>query len=253
MKYGLCNLSVAPLRSEPSHRSELETQLLYGDLFKILQTRKKWSYIRLDRDNYEAWVDNKQFLPIDEKDFHELRNSSKQLTDDILDYIILEDGQMQLVLMGSNVAACRLLNHSFEGNIKKLSSPASHSGIIATANLYRNVPYLWGGKTHLGIDCSGFTQMVYAMNAIDIPRNARDQANIGEALSFIEEAEAGDLAFFDNEEGDITHVGIILEDNHIIHAHGKVRIDRIDQTGIFNAETGLHTHKLRVIRKILCQ
>lgn len=250
MKYGLCNLSITPLRSESSDKSELETQLLYGDLFKILQSNKKWSFIRLDRDNYEGWIDNKQFIEIDESSFHTLQNTPKALADDILDYISLEDGQMQLVLMGSNVAVCNFLNHSFEGNIR-VQSKASHAGIVNTANLYKNVPYLWGGKTHFGIDCSGFTQMVYAMNGIDIPRNARDQANIGEALSFIEESEAGDLAFFDNEGGQITHVGIILENNHIIHAHGKVRIDRIDQTGIFNAETKVHTHKLRVIRKVL--
>lgn len=250
MKYGLCNLSIAPLRNEPSDRSELETQLLYGELFKILETRKNWSFIRLDRDNYEGWIDNKQYINIDESNFRALQNTPKVLTDDLLDYITLEDGQMQLVLMGSNVAVCDFLNHSFEGNIKEQHAP-SHAGIVTTANLYRNAPYLWGGKTHFGIDCSGFTQMVYAMNGIAIPRNASDQANVGEALSFIEESEAGDLAFFDNEEGLITHVGIILNDNHIIHAHGKVRIDRIDQSGIFNAETRVHTHKLRVIRKIL--
>lgn len=251
MKYGLCNLSIAPLRSESSDRSELETQLLYGDLFKILESRKKWSFIRLDRDNYEGWIDNKQFVEINKSDFHTLQNTPKALTDDVLDYITLEDGEMQLVVMGSNVAVCSFLNHSFEGNIKELPTITSHTNIVTTASLYRNTTYLWGGKTHFGIDCSGLTQMVYAMNGIDIPRNASDQANVGEALSFIEEADAGDLAFFDNEEGHITHVGIILDDNHIIHAHGKVRIDRIDQTGIFNAETRVHTHKLRVIRKIV--
>lgn len=251
MKYGLCNLSLAPLRSEASHRSELETQLLYGDLFKILETRKKWSYIQLERDNYKAWIDNKQFLAIDESDFQQLKSLPKALADDLLDYILLEDGEMQLVLMGSNVAVCEFLNHKFEGNIKKMASSPSHLGIVTTAKLYRNVPYLWGGKTHFGIDCSGFTQMVYAINGKAIPRNASEQAEIGEALSFIEEAEAGDLAFFDNEEGVITHVGIILKDNYIIHAHGKVRVDRIDQTGIFNTCTGEHTHKLRVIKKIL--
>ena len=250
MKYGLCDLSIAPLRNEASDRSELETQLLYGDLFKILKSLKKWSYIRLERDNYEGWIDNKQFMEVDENDFKHLRDMPNALADDVLDYITLEDGEMQLVLMGSNVAVCPFLKHSFQGESRTDITP-SYSGIIATANLYRNTPYLWGGKTHFGIDCSGFTQMVYAMNGINISRNARDQANVGEALSFIEEAEAGDLAFFDNEEGQITHVGIILEDNFIIHAHGKVRIDRLDQTGIFNSDTNTHTHKLRVIRKIL--
>lgn len=250
MKYGLCHLGVAPLRNEASHRSELETQLLYGDLIEILTPQKEWSYVRLERDNYEGWIDNKQFIEIDEAAFQQLIETPKMLTDDVLDYITLKDGDMQLVFMGSNVAVCSFLNHTFKGNVRE-NIVTTHDGIVTTANLFRNTPYLWGGKTHFGIDCSGFTQMVYALNGIAIARNARDQAKMGEALSFIEEAEAGDLAFFDNEEGNITHVGIILEDNFIIHAHGKVRIDRLDQTGIFNSETNTHTHKLRVIRKII--
>ncbi len=250
MKYGLCNLSIVPLRNEASDRSELETQLIYGDLFQILESRKNWSFIRLERDKYEGWIDNKQFVEIDKSDFTTLQNTPKALTDDVLDYITLEDGQMQLVPMGSNVAVCSFLNHSFEGNVKTSITP-SYEGIIETAILYKNTPYLWGGKTHFGIDCSGFTQMVYALNGIAIPRNASEQATVGEALSFVEEATAGDLAFFDNAEGHITHVGIILDDNYIIHAHGKVRIDRIDQTGIFNTDKKVHTHKLRVIKKII--
>ena len=117
--------------------------------------------------------------------------------------------------------------------------------------MYLNSPYLWGGKTPFGIDCSGMVQMVYRLNGYQIQRDASQQAMEGEALSFIEESEPGDLAFFDNEEGRIIHVGIIMEDNHIIHAHGKVRIDRLDHLGIYNVDTKRHTHKLRVIKKII--
>jgi cell wall-associated NlpC family hydrolase len=116
--------------------------------------------------------------------------------------------------------------------------------------MYLNSPYQSGGKSPLGIDCSGFTQMVYKLNGVQIPRNVSEQALKGEVLSFIEESEPGDLAFFDNEEGEIIHVGIILENNYIIHVYGKVRIDRIDHTGIFNIDTKRHSHKLRVIKKI---
>ena len=121
---------------------------------------------------------------------------------------------------------------------------------IETALLYLNAPYLWGGRTHFGIDCSGFTQMVYKLNGHKLLRDASQQATQGEPLSFIEESEPGDLAFFDNEEGTITHVGIMMADHHIIHAHGQVRIDHMDHTGIYNAELKKHTHKLRVIKKI---
>ena len=136
------------------------------------------------------------------------------------------------------------MEHSSKGVQEK-------SRLIDTALSYLNAPYLWGGKTPFGIDCSGFTQMVYKINGYSLLRDASQQATQGEALSFIEESEPGDLAFFDNADGDIVHVGIIMKDNHIIHAHGKVRIDRLDHTGIYNAERNIHTHKLRVIKKII--
>ena len=123
--------------------------------------------------------------------------------------------------------------------------------LVEVAYQYLNAPYLWGGRTPAGIDCSGFTQMVYRLCGFSLPRDSSQQATHGITLSFIEESEAGDLAFFDNEEGRIVHVGIILQDNYILHASGKVRLDRLDQTGIFNREKGSHTHKLRVIKKIL--
>jgi cell wall-associated NlpC family hydrolase len=123
--------------------------------------------------------------------------------------------------------------------------------IIKNALILLNSPYLWGGRSPLGIDCSGFTQLVYRLGQIKLLRDASQQATQGEFLSFIEEAENGDLAFFDNNDGKITHVGLIINDNYIIHAHGKVRIDMLDQSGIFNLESKKHTHKLRMIKKII--
>ena len=124
------------------------------------------------------------------------------------------------------------------------------SEIVHKAFLFLNTPYLWGGKTPFGIDCSGFTQLVYKLCGHTLLRDAKDQATQGEVLSFIEESEPGDLAFFDNEEGVITHVGIIMQDYFIIHASGKVRIDVLDHSGIYNTDTKKHTHKLRVIKRI---
>ena len=94
-------------------------------------------------------------------------------------------------------------------------------------------------------------QMVYKLNGRNLLRKAQEQATQGTALSFIEESEAGDLAFFDNSEGVIDHVGLIMDNNYIIHVDGKVRIDRLDHTGIYNMEKGNYTHKLRVIKKII--
>jgi cell wall-associated NlpC family hydrolase len=151
--------------------------------------------------------------------------------------------------MGSVLSAQSLLNHDFDGEV--LIGQQQKNQLIETALLFLNTPYLWGGKTPFGIDCSGFTQMVYRLNGFKLLRDASQQATQGDALSFIEESTAGDLAFFDNNEGDIIHVGIIMENHHIIHAHGKVRIDRIDHTGIYNVDTKTHSHKLRVIKSIV--
>ena len=141
------------------------------------------------------------------------------------------------------------MNLVFEGS--KTFNQKPKSDIVSTAFLYLNAPYLWGGKSPFGIDCSGFTQMVYKLCGYKLLRDAYQQSNQGDALSFIEESEPGDLAFFDNEEGKIIHVGIIMENNYIIHASGKVRIDRLDHLGIYNAEQNKHTHRLRVIKKIV--
>lgn len=251
MKYGICTLGIVPLREEASDKSQLETQMLYGDLFEILEVRKKWTKIRLERDQYVAWVDNNQYKSISNVDFNYLKSLPIVRSEDVLAYVVLADNTLQLVPFGSNISVCDYLNHKFEGRAKELDKySSSHENIVETALIFRNAPYLWGGKTHFGIDCSGFTQTIYAQNGINIPRNASQQALLGDTLSFIEESEAGDLAFFDNEEGAIVHVGIILKDNYIIHAHGKVRIDRIDQHGIYNIDKKIHTHKLRIIKSI---
>ena len=150
--------------------------------------------------------------------------------------------------IGSQVSSAQTLGHRFEG--KQLENPKSKDNLVNTALHYLNSPYMWGGKSPFGIDCSGFVQCVYQLHGVQLPRDAYLQAEHGETLGFIDESEAGDLAFFDDEEGKITHVGIIMSDYHIIHAFGQVRIDRLDQTGIFNNALNKHTHKLRVIKKI---
>lgn len=249
MQYGICNLSIVPLRFDASDKSELVSQVLYGDIFKILEQRKSWSKIRLAFDTYEGWIDNKQLFEITEEQYQELHKEKPRLSIDLVEFIEDVDQQLHPILLGSSLNGLSVLNHKHDGNVVEERNPKEN--LIKTAFLYLNSPYLWGGKTPFGIDCSGFTQMVYKLNGYKLLRDASQQATQGEALSFIEESEPGDLAFFDNNEGIITHVGIIMSDNYIIHAHGKVRIDRLDHSGIYNVDKKIHTHKLRVIKKVI--
>ncbi|WP_304198848.1 C40 family peptidase [Flavobacterium alvei] len=252
--FGICNLAIIPLRIEPSDRSEIVSQVLFGEHFEILEQFKQWSKIKLQFDNYEGWVDSKQYQIISESEFHQLSEDVIVLNADLLEYITGPNNLLLPIPLGASLSFLthsdiNTANFNFEGT--KISGLKSKKSLLNTAFMYLNAPYLWGGKTPFGVDCSGFTQMVYKLNGYKLLRDASQQALQGEALSFIEESEPGDLAFFDNEEGNIIHVGIIMQDNYIIHASGKVRIDRLDHLGIYNAETNRHTHKLRVIKKII--
>ncbi|MBU2929908.1 C40 family peptidase [Winogradskyella psychrotolerans] len=249
MQYGICNLGIVPIRLEPSDTSEMVTQALYGDYFKVLEQRKKWSRIRFAFDKYEGWIDNKQYLEIEESSYSHLNSSDINLSKDLIEFVADASNNLYPIPVGSDLNGLNILQHHFDGT--SLTSKSEKAHIITSAFLFLNTPYLWGGKTPFGIDCSGFTQMVYKINGYKLLRDASEQATQGEALSFIEESEPGDLAFFDNAEGHITHVGIIMKDNYIIHAHGKVRIDRLDHSGIYNIDKNIHTHKLRVIKKII--
>ncbi|PWK17117.1 C40 family peptidase [Xanthomarina spongicola] len=249
MQYGICNLSIVPLRLEPTDTSELVSQVLYGDYFKVLEQRKSWSKIRLGFDKYEGWIDNKQYIEISVEQYKSIHQETPILSTDLVEFVEDTNQQLYAIPLGASLNGLSLLNHTHDGNI--INEQRSKSHLIETAFLYLNAPYLWGGKTPFGIDCSGFTQMVYKLNGYRLLRDASQQATQGEPLSFIEESEPGDLAFFDNDEGQIVHVGIIMKDNYIIHAHGKVRIDRLDHSGIYNQEKRMHTHKLRVIKKVI--
>lgn len=248
MQYAICNLGTVPLRKDPSHSGEMLSQVLYGEHFRILEERKEWSRIRTAFDAFEAWIDNKQFLKISEEHFHQLDAEAPVLSADLIEFV---SGSEQLlpIPLGAVLNSLPLLRHNFSGT--KVTGVQEKPNLIETAFLYLNAPFMWGGKTPFGIDSSGFTQMVYKLNGHMLQRNAADQAKQGESLSFIEESEPGDLAFFDNSEGIITHVGIIMSDNYIIHADGRVRLDRIDHSGIYNADLRRHTHQLRVIKRIV--
>lgn len=257
MKYGICLLSHLPCRSEGSDKSEMVTQLLFGETYSILEISEKWVKIKVEHDQYECWICVKQVHPISAHAFQEV-NLKQQVFCTELVQVLQSTVQMQAIVLGSTLVnfhdeECGIENQVFayQGGISDSTAKATKDKIVEDAFMYLGAPYLWGGRSPFGIDCSGFTQMVYRLNNISLPRDASQQVNMGSNYSFVEEAEAGDLAFFDNTEGHITHVGILLNDNKIIHASGQVRIDKLDHHGIYNKETGKYTHKLRVIKNLL--
>ncbi len=226
------------------------SQLLYGEHIKVLERRKTWSRIRVAYDSQEGWVHNNQISFISEDVFNALVTSKNtSFSSNLVSHIRAANGILKPIVLGSVVSSSTVLKHTFEGD--KVSGELPKSSLIETALMYTEAPYQWGGKTPFGIDAPGLTQMVYKINGYSLHRSAEAQSKQGVPLSFIEESEPGDLAFFDNKEGIIDHVGVILEDNYIIHAHGHVRIDRLDHTGIFNVDERLYSHQLRVIKKII--
>lgn len=250
MQYGICHLSVVPIRSIAADTGEMTSQLLYGEHFKVLEQRKVWCKIRVAFDGFEGWINNNQILIIDKIDYDSIENTSDQnYSVDLVSFVNVQSAGLRPILLGSTVNNATILTDTFEGTYVKTRQDKYN--LIKTALLYLGAPFLWGGRTPFGLDSSGFTQMVYKINGYRLKRNALEQSTQGEALSFIEECESGDLAFFDNSDGVIDHVGLIMDNNYIIHVFGKVRIDRIDHAGIFNNEINKYTHKLRVIKKVL--
>jgi cell wall-associated NlpC family hydrolase len=257
--HGIVHLSVIPVRREPSDKSEMVTQLLFGDAIKVTEQNGSWHKIVNAFDGYEGWIDRKQYLPVSKNTFDQLDKNFPAVSTDLFQLITdKQTNESFPVVLGSSLpffenGECQIEDRifSFEGNVRSANEKISRDSIVETAMMFQNAPYLWGGRSPLGIDCSGFTQQVFKANGIKLKRDAFQQADAGVPYSFVEEAQPGDLAFFDNEEGRIVHVGIVITDNRIIHASGKVRVDHFDHYGIFTPERGGYTHNLRVIKNVI--
>ncbi|EHQ29421.1 C40 family peptidase [Mucilaginibacter paludis] len=252
MEYGICNLAIAPLRAEATHRSEMTSQLLFGETFEIVERTDDWSRIVTTFDGYEGWITNLQYQPVTAGEILSLSLENIVTTRSVVTPVLKESDNSVLSLpFGCSLpfydgADCRLAGINY--NVR---SADDLTAFLETAYSFLNTPYLWGGRTHFGIDCSGYTQAVLRTRGTTLQRDAYLQAGQGTAVDFLLEARLGDLAFFDNAEGRITHVGIMLDNHSIIHASGRVKIDQIDDQGIYSAEQKKYTHKLRIVKRYL--
>ncbi len=251
MNYIACIVAVCPIRKEASHTSEMVSQMLFGEFAEVLEVQKLFTKVRCLYDDYIGWCQNSQLTETDTP----LLPAKKLYSIDFISSITLNTTDLH-ISMSSPILAIEGKSQLGNFSVDYKNCNTWDSDIVPSAELFKeiaikyiNVPYLWGGRSVFGIDCSGFSQQVYKMLGIHLPRDAYQQAEQGEEVSFLQQGECGDLAFFDNEEGKITHVGILLNSTEIIHASGRVRIDKIDNAGIINSETGQRTHKLRVIKR----
>ncbi len=258
MEYGICGQAVVPVRIQPDGHQEMVNQLLFGDLVIIKGSVKEWVLIETFDDQYEGWIDNSQIILIDKDQFNELIANARHYSLELASDLKSDDGSAKVMLtLGARLPHFRddrfALNDNtylFTGEVQHTAEKPENDRLLDIARKYLEAPYLWGGRSPFGIDCSGFVQIVFRMCGLHLPRDSSQQVEEGETVNFINEAMAGDLAFFGNEEGDIIHVGILLNNQSIIHASGKVRIDKIDHQGIFNSEINKYSHQLRVIKRI---
>lgn len=247
--FGVCKVSVAPVRHEPSDSSEIVTQLLFGDTVQVLEQGQPWIKIRFQADGYEGWMDFKQLTYLEDSEYHTYIASPTVYLHDRFVEITGPLGK-QLLMIGA-----RLPN--FDGKSIHIGNDTytfetlpktENNNVHTTALKYLNAPYLWGGKSVFGIDCSGLTQNVFKLHGKQLPRDASKQVFEGKEISF-EERQVGDVPFFINAKGIVHHVGILTEKNQIIHAAGYVRIDPFDQKGIYREDLERYTHVFHSIRR----
>ena len=253
--------SVVPVRAEAKEGAEQNTQMLFGELCTVIEEQPRWKRIRLDSDGQEGWADAKMICPMNEEELATYLSALKSsaLVAFPMTYAVSENNGQTIPL----TAGTRLANYK-DGRFEVLGvgfriDPSmviekplklNEQNLQQTVRFFLNTPYLWGGKNALGMDCSGFTQVIFSLFGRQLLRNASEQATQGKTVSELTKTQAGDLAFFNHQEGKISHVGIILDAERIIHCSGRVKVEKLDNNGIFNAEMGDYSHHLVKIKRI---
>ncbi len=252
--YGITLRPLVPLRFAPAESSEMVSQLLYGETIEVLEEQNNWLHIRNLADNYTGWADRKMILMLAQDQFEIVCNAKTYSIPTPILSCVIEKTKQNILLPGAGIIRQNLLLEGIEElNIKQSDGrelEENSKSIIEIAKQYLNAPYLWGGKSIFGIDCSGLVQLVHSIAGVSLPRDASQQVEIGQTIDFLDEALEGDLAFFENKEGKITHVGILIDKAHIIHASGWVKIEKIDIHGIISSTTNEYSHQLRVIKRL---
>ncbi len=256
--FGIIPLRIVPVRSQPTHKAEMVTQLMFGEIFKITDKILRWYKVRGWWDDYEGWLEEQYFIFISEDQYQTLTEEPVVILER-KDQATWGDPVSETVylLEGSRLPSWDLSHHTCQIGSVRYSLPDIHpeagvqknrAYLTGYAQFFKGVPYLWGGTSSCGFDCSGYVQTVFRICGIRLPRDASRQCRQGKDIPFIDKARPGDLAFFGEEKDLITHVGIILSGQRIIHASGRVRIDRLDHQGIFDTRRKTYTHKLRLIK-----
>ena len=272
--FGINLHSVIPMRSEAREQAEMCSQLLFGETFEIVEKTNDWYLIQNRSDGYRGWIDGKMAEILSEEELINLEKNNSVVVNYPFAIAEVEHNHTKersatappslenIILTGGSI----LYNYNtkkecavFAGKTYYISKalvnihskPITASNLVSFAILYQNSPYLWGGKNVLGIDCSGFVQVVFRIGGIMLPRDCSQQVEKGKVVDFLQEAQTGDLAFFENKEGKISHVGILINNTYIIHASGRVKIEAIDTEGIISEIDGNYTHRLRVIKRII--